>query len=363
MVVRARQTKSRPGTTLTPPTAVHGQPVAQSATHNLIQRARSDPHSLSPGELLQLQRVLGNQAATRLLLANGHGAANDRGPKPAPTSPGAIQRKVVRGDLKNLGAGAAGQWHQGNDKFHVTVYGDDPKESGKRGFAFISDRWTSEFHVTDHRPTTPFGRRFYNIDDGSPVVAADQGQVGKPIDDLAEAFMLAKVNALKHYSDIEAAELQRQWEEAEKQQGSERVETMRKVIISQAAEQVGKEIDWTKPQSYALIGRVTTALRELKIELEPKEREWLKTEFDACLNRLNEEAVKERQAKEEEERLRQEALIVPKEVTPKLVPSSVQPQEDKAKQLSPSSSSMRPLVVMILVMLLAVFVGIWRMLR
>ena len=242
MVVRARQTKSRPGTTLTPPTAVHGQPVAQSATHNLIQRARSDPHSLSPGELLQLQRVLGNQAATRLLLANGHGAANDRGPKPAPTSPGAIQRKVVRGDLKNLGAGAAGQWHQGNDKFHVTVYGDDPKESGKRGFAFISDRWTSEFHVTDHRPTTPFGRRFYNIDDGRPVVAADQGQVGKPIDDLAEAFMLAKVNALKHYSDIEAAELQRQWEEAEKQQGSERVETMRKVIISQASGQ-GNRLD------------------------------------------------------------------------------------------------------------------------
>lgn len=363
MVIRAKQTNSRPGTTLTPATAVHGQPVVQTATRNLIQRARSDPHSLTPGEFLQLQRVLGNQAATRLLLANGRGATGGGGPKPAAMSPAAIQRKVIRGDLKNLGTGAAGQWHQGDDKFHVTVYGDDPKESGKRGFDYISDRWTSEFHVTDHRPTTPFGRRFYNIDDGSPVVAADQGQVGQPIDDLAKAFMLAKVNALKHFSDKEAAELQKQWEEAEKQQGSERVEAMRKVIISQAAEQVGKEIDWSKPQSYKLIGSITIALREMRIELQSKEIQWLKTEFDACLNRLNEEAAKERQAKEEEERLRQEALIVPKEVAPKLAPSSVQPQEDKAKQVAPSSSPVRPVVAMILVMLLAVFVAIWRMLR
>lgn len=63
--------------------------ISSSASSSLIQRAKTNPHSLHPNEVVQLQQTIGNRAVMQLFRSTGQSAAV------SPTTSRVIQRKVT----------------------------------------------------------------------------------------------------------------------------------------------------------------------------------------------------------------------------------------------------------------------------
>jgi hypothetical protein len=69
---------------------LHNAPVVETADKPLVQRAHADPESLSPGEVLQLQRTFGNRAVNNMLANHQQKPTIQR--KPTRSASPAIQR-------------------------------------------------------------------------------------------------------------------------------------------------------------------------------------------------------------------------------------------------------------------------------
>lgn len=223
----------------------------------------------------------------------------------ATTSGTPVQLKRLRSELKGLGSGYAGQWHQGDDSFHVTVYGDEQQHAGSRGYKVLSDRWASEFHVTRKNP---FGRRFYDIETGIAIGSSDQGKIDEDFDKLALSFMQTVVSKSKSYSDKEAElydqEIQRkQQEESNTKQGK-----IREVVLKVAKEVFTPDTELKGSALWKALGKINFELRELKILSDvPKD---LDVQLSEAVKQLQMEVEQQREKKkvEQEELKIQEQL-------------------------------------------------------
>ncbi|WP_346290916.1 hypothetical protein [Sphaerothrix gracilis] len=259
-----------------------------------------------------------------------------------------LQPKYLRSDLKGLGSGNAGQWHQGDPNFHVTIFPDDKNFVEPHGFKFVSNRWVSEFHVTNHNPGK-FGRRFYDIDTGKPI-GEDKGKISGH-DELALAF-IKEISKIKSYTDEEALEQQNTWDLAAEKQDKEQREKIEKVVLEVASEYKGQELDWKKPQTFKVIGQISTKLRDDRII--DVDQQLLKEKFDEILFALNAEAERVREKSKEEEALKLQESQKEEEVPLKQEKDRLLP---KGKQLAQKSSSNPNLTLILTILIVAIVLG------
>ena len=151
-----------------------------------IQRAMADPRSLSPGEVLQLQRSIGNRAAQRLLSAN-----KTSPPRAAPR----IQTKLVVGPVGD-------EYEQEADRVAAAVMNSRPQKTGSprpAGQKAISKPASSE--PTAHRQTEENDSLQRQPDDESDVSRDIEARLtgskgsGSPLPGETQTFMEPRFGA------------------------------------------------------------------------------------------------------------------------------------------------------------------------
>ncbi|OCT12049.1 hypothetical protein A8709_29795 [Paenibacillus pectinilyticus] len=202
--------------------------------------------SSNSSQILQLQRTIGNRAVQQLIQKRNA----------LETTENVIQPKRLKSDIKNIGSGHAGQWHDGDPNFHVTIYSDD-NDYNPRGHEFVSDKFASEFHVTKYSGTTVLGRRFYDIDSGAKI-GADQGTVDDSFNELAGKFMLHISNA-KIYSDKEAQTYEDVITSKEDEEKLGIDQKVKGIITKYISE---NDFDVNKPSAMIHIGRIRNIIRD-----------------------------------------------------------------------------------------------------
>jgi hypothetical protein len=203
-------------------------------------------NSYSHPPIHQLQKMIGNQAVQQMLQKRHAKEGTEN----------VIQPKRLRSDIKNTGSGHAGQWHDGDPNFHVTIYADD-KSYNPRGHVFVSDQFASEFHVTKYSGSTVLGRRYYDIDRGTKI-GVDEGTEDGSFDELAAKFML-HINNARVYSDRDAQEYTDRntaKEEGEKQDIGRKVNE----IIYKYVSEIDFDVDKTSAMIH--IGKIRNIMRE-----------------------------------------------------------------------------------------------------
>lgn len=215
--------------------------------------------------------LMGAHASSRPPAAGPEPSARPTSPAPHQTAGqagGVVQLKRQFNQLRGVAFAVSAQWPRGNHDFHVTVYRDDAGFINPHNFVFISDRWSSEFHVSD-KSVAPAQRRYYNIDNGAVIAGADEhvdaADRGR-FDTLAGQFIAAQ-NAVQIYNDGQA----QAYEVAEAAAAAQRAAAaaaaaavraghIRQAAVAEAAARGHAAQNWNLVASYLVVNAIRRRL-------------------------------------------------------------------------------------------------------